>query len=467
MGPDEEPRQHPVKQPGTYVTAPSSAGAARDAERRTADVLIVGGGPAGSTAGILLAQAGYEVALLEKAHHPRFHIGESLLPANLPLFERLGVADEVRAIGMEKWGAEFVSPWHGRAETFQFADAWLKQPPHAYQVRRSQFDEILLRRAAAVGVRVVEGCRVRHVDLGHRGATACAAAEADDGTASTWTARYVIDATGRDTLLANQLGIKRRNARHNSAALFAHFSGAERRPGIDAGNITIFWFEHGWFWFIPLADGMTSVGAVVWPYYLKSRTRPVSEFFLDTIRLCEPLAARLAGARLASAVEATGNYSYSATRSHGSNFMLLGDAYAFIDPVFSSGVWLAMHSAVAGAAAVDACLREPARAAAALRRFDRVMRHGPREFSWFIYRITSPTMRDLFMHPRNVLRMKEALLSLLAGDIFGRTPIWTALRAFKGVYYLNQLVNPRRSLAAIRRRRHNIQEAPGTAHTPS
>src|SRR6202453_5468780 len=129
--------------------------------QRKCDVLIIGGGPAGSTAAITLAEMGHEVVLLEKAHHPRFHIGESLLPANLPLFERLGVAEEVRAIGMEKWGAEFISPWDGRHQEFEFASAWDKSLSLAYQVRRSAFDEILIRRAAEAGALVIEGCRAR------------------------------------------------------------------------------------------------------------------------------------------------------------------------------------------------------------------------------------------------------------------------------------------------------------------
>lgn len=445
------------------MTAGSSASTAKRVDHPIADVVIIGGGPAGSTAGILLAQQGYDVVLLEKARHPRFHIGESLLPANLPLFARLGVDAEIRAIGMEKWGAEFVSPWHGRGETFRFAEAWDNDPPHAYQVRRSEFDEILLRRAERCGVKVFECCRARHVELGDGSALARVDAESSDGARHAWSARFVIDASGRDTLLANQLGMKQRNARHNSAAMFAHFSGAERYAGANEGNISLYWFDHGWFWFIPLADGATSVGVVVWPYYMKERKVPLRQFFLDTIASCAPLARRLSGAQLVSDVEATGNYSYTAGRTHGSNYLLLGDAYAFIDPVFSSGVWLAMNSAVSGAETVDLCLREPARAAAALRKFDRVMRHGPREFSWFIYRITSPTMRDLFMNPRNVLRMKDAILSLLAGDIFGKTPIWPALNAFKGVYYISALLSPRRSLAAIRRRRRNIQDPQGSA----
>jgi flavin-dependent dehydrogenase len=279
----------------------------------------------------------------------------------------------------------------------------------------------------------------------------------EDGTDVEWQARFLVDASGRDTFLGNRLQCKRRDREHNSASIFAHFSGAERNVGDRAGHISIYWFDHGWFWFIPLSDGATSVGAVVWPYYLKSRTRAVNDFLLDTIALCPPLAQRLRHAQLISNVEATGNYSYSCSRSHGRNYLLLGDAFAFIDPVFSSGVMLAMQSAFAGVEAIDTCLRTPRQAPAALRAFDRNMRRGPREFSWFIYRVTSPTMRDMFMQPRNWLRMKEALLSLLAGDIFGRTPIWPSLRAFKFTYNLLSMLQPRRSARARRLRRSNIQ----------
>jgi flavin-dependent dehydrogenase len=436
-------------------------------ETGTADVVIIGGGPSGSTAGILLAEQGYRVVLLEKTRHPRFHIGESLLPANLPLFQRLGVAEKIRAIGMMKPGAEFVSMWHGRGETFLFAEAWKKDMQYAYQVRRSEFDEILIRRAAQCGVTVIEGCRASHVELSGGLQAGRVVAKLEDGSPASWNAKFVIDASGRDTLLANQLGAKHRNKKHKSAAMYAHFQGAERYPGDRAGIISIYWFEHGWFWFIPLADGATSIGAVVWPYYMKSRKKPVCDFFLETIQQCEPLAKRLIHSKLMSDVEATGNYSYSTDRSHGNNFLLLGDAYAFIDPMFSSGVWLAMNSAVAGAQAVDSCLRAPATAVSALRKFDWVMRRGPREFSWFIYRVTNPTMQDLFMHPRNPLRMKEALLSMLAGDIFEASPIWRSVFAFKSVYYLSSIFNFRRSLAGFRRRRQNINETLDPVDSPS
>lgn len=441
---------------GQRLPTPSVAG------QHECDVLVIGGGPAGSTIGALLAQRGYKALILEKEHHPRFHIGESLLPANLPLFEKLGVADAVKAIGIEKWGAEFVSPWHDcRSQTFKFSDAWDKSMPFSYQVRRSQFDEILIRNAARLGAEVIEGCRVKNVAFLADGGGAIVHAQHEDGRSEQWQARFVVDASGRDTVLGKQFDIKRRNPRHNSSALFAHFTGAIRHAGQDEGNITIFWFDHGWFWLIPLADGATSIGAVVWPYFLKRRSKPVREFFLDTIALCPALSERLAHATLSTDVEATGNFAYACKRTNGPSYLLIGDAFSFIDPVFSSGVMLAMQGGFVGAEAVDICLRKPARAAAALARFDRQVRLGPKEFSWFIYRVTDPAMRDMFMSPSNVWRVKEALLSMLAGDIFGKTPIWRSLAVLKGIFYIASAVNFKRSWRARRLRKANIRVIEG------
>jgi flavin-dependent dehydrogenase len=423
------------------------------------DVLVIGGGPAGSTAATLLAERGYRVVLLEKERHPRFHIGESLLPANLPIFERLGVAAEIRAIGMQKWGAEFISPWDGRRQTFEFAEGWNKDLCYAYQVRRSEFDEILFRRAARAGAQAIECCRVREVTFLSQGDGVQVTAAMEDGGTAAWQARFLIDASGRDTFLGTRLQLKRRNAKHNSAALYGHFRNARRYTDKRAGDISIYWFDHGWFWFIPLADGTTSVGAVAWPYYTKSRTVPVRDFFLATIQLCPPLAERLRDAQLVAEVTATGNFSYACDQAYGDNYILIGDAFTFIDPMFSSGVMLAMQSAIEGAATVDLCLRQPAKAGRALRAFQRHMRHGPRAYSWFIYRVTGPTIREMFLAPRNTLRMKEALLGLLAGDIFGKSRIWPSIFAFKMLYHVISILNPRRTLANVRRRALNIRPA--------
>lgn len=450
-------------------TYPAAGGTASEAASSSSplqcDVLVIGGGPAGSTAATLLARQGHSVLLLDKDRHPRFHIGESLLPANLPLFEQLGVADEIRAIGITKHAAEFVSPAHGnRKQAFEFAQAWDKTMPFAYQVRRSEFDRILLDNAARSGAQVFQQCKVESVDLEATPEWAEARARHADGREITCRARFVVDASGRDTFLASRMKIKHKNPRHNSVAVFAHFANARRNPGAAEGNITIYWFDHGWFWFIPLQDGATSVGMVTWPYFMRTRgERSLRQFLLDGIAQCPPLAERLQDAQIVHEPEATGNFSYLSERTHGRNYVLLGDAFAFIDPVFSSGVLLAMQSAFAAARAIDVWLKQPAQRAQALAQLDREMRHGPREFSWFIYRMTTPAMRDLFMGPRNTFRVKEAIISLLAGDIYGQTPIWRSLRVFKAIYYLTSLAQLPTSLRSWRWRKQAIRtvdEAP-------
>ncbi|RZL52129.1 MAG: NAD(P)/FAD-dependent oxidoreductase [Variovorax sp.] len=414
------------------------------------DVFVIGGGPAGATIAALLAQQGRDVVVAEKAHHPRFHIGESLLPANRALFEKLGVLEQVDRIGMPKYGIEFVSPEHEHRTGVEFADALDKSMPSAWQVRRSELDELLFRHAAGSGARALEGCKVRDVAFDEEGATV--RAQLDDGSQRSWRTRFVVDASGRDTLLAHQLGCKRRNEKHNTTALFGHYTGARRLPGKAEGNISICWFPHGWFWFIPLADGTTSVGAVCWPYYLKTREKPLKAFFEDTVALCPVLVERLEGATLVDdAVHATGNFSYGATHCTGDRYLLLGDAYTFIDPMFSSGVYLAMQGAVEGATLVATALDRPAELPSARKAFEAMARKGPREYSWFIYRVTNPTIRDMFMHPINPFGIKEGLMSLLAGDIYGRTRYRPALRVFKALYYLVSVLHPRRTWAGWKR----------------
>jgi len=376
----------------------------------------------------------------------------------------MGVAEEIKAIGMEKWGAEFVSPLHDMSQSFEFADAWDKSMPYAYQVKRAEFDTILIRNAEKKGVEVHECCKAKSVDFLPDNSGAVIKAQHDDGSEFEWKARFVVDASGRDTFLANRFQIKHRNPKHNSSAIYGHFAGARRHEGQAEGNITIFWFEHGWFWFIPMQNDVTSIGMVTWPYFMKTRgQRSIEQFLMDGIALCPALTERLKMATLVNEIEATGNFSYVSERNHGANYLLLGDAYAFIDPVFSSGVLLAMNSGVIGAEAIDACLKNPAAAPAALKRFDTLMKHGPKEFSWFIYRVTNPIMRDFFMHPKNIFRVKEALLSVLAGDIFGKTPIWRSILMFKTLYYLANIFQPKRAFMGWKRRRFNIRRVDDTA----
>ncbi len=433
---------------------------APEAERHC-EVLVIGCGPAGSTIGAMLAQKGRDVAVFDKDRHPRFHIGESLLPLNMPILQELGVWEELNRIGIRKDAAEFESQALGKTARFEFSEAFDKRWPHAFQVRRSEFDLMLLQNAATKGARVFEGARVVSVEFGNLADNrdTIVTLKLEDGSTQTWRTRFLVDASGRDTFLADRLGIKRKNKKHASAAIFGHFRNARRNSGSAEGNITIAWFAHGWFWFIPLKDGTTSVGAVCWPAYLKSRTTDPTTFFKQTIALAPEIAARLAAAELTAPATATGNYSYYSTRMSGEGYLMVGDAWAFIDPVFSSGVLLAMNSARLGAEVVDKVLSNPAQAPVLYRQFDRTVQRGVSTFSWLIYRMTSPVIRKLFMAPRNVFGVQSAVISLLAGDAFRVGPVRPRLYLFRVVYYLNALVDLPGVFRAWRKRRRDLRAA--------
>ena len=415
------------------------------------DVFVVGGGPAGSTIAALLAERGHRVILAEKDRHPRFHIGESLLPHNLPLLDRLGVRDKVEASAMHKYGIEFVSPYHGKTVKYDFGRAYDKRFPYSFQVRRSSFDHMLLQNAAAKGATVIEECRVGGVAFPENDAVLITS-QGPDGAPLHWRARFVVDASGRDTLLAGQMGKKERNPRNNSAAIFGHFTGARRLPGKDEGNITIVWFNDGWFWFIPLADGTTSVGAVCPADVFKKRGSDLPGFFRQLIASSPEIADRLRDAELVGDVTATGNYSYISRQTSGDRFLMVGDARAFIDPVFSTGVYLAMLGAFAAADAVEGCLRAPRKAARLLRRYDAETERALGAFTWFIYRIREPAMRNLFMSPRNIFRVEEAVLAILAGAIDDGWPVRARLYLFRLIYYVTKLSHLRFRLTGDPRR---------------
>jgi flavin-dependent dehydrogenase len=411
-----------------------------DPGKLDADVIVAGGGPAGSTAATFLARLGHRVLLLEKSRHPRFHIGESLLPMNLPILERLGVLEQVEKLGVRKGAADFPASNPRGFYSFDFARSLPGSPDHAFQVPRAQFDELLFRHAAAAGVDAREAAEVDEVRLSDQGASV--QVRDANGSRSTMHARYFLDATGRDTLLGDRLRLKHSHPRHRSAALFAHFEGVERREGEHAGNISVYRLPSSlpsaWIWLIPLPDGLTSIGIVCLPQLLKTRTGDRQSFFLELLRSVPELAARMRLARLSGELHASGNYSYTCDRFHGPRWLMVGDSAAFIDPVFSSGVFLAMHGAERAAVLVDAVLAG-ASESPLQRAYEREMRAGMRQFSWFIERFTSPALAWLFANPRNNLRLEEALISLLAGRVFNARSIARRLVLFKVIYYVTSL----------------------------
>ena len=416
------------------------------------DVLVIGGGPAGSTIATLLARKGWQVTMLEKDCHPRFHIGESLLPMNMPILERLGALEKVDAIGMRKLGADFPRD-EGGYNTFDFARALDVKFAHAYHVKREQFDQVLFEHAREHGVDAREQVKVERVEFDAGNRPALVHARDADGNALAFRPRYLVDASGRDAFLGGKLKLKRKNPRHQSAAVFSHYRGVERRPGRDAGNVSIYRHEHGWAWLIPLADGDMSVGAVCYPEYLKTRKGDSEGFLLRTLDTIPEVARRMEGAQRVAPVHVTGNYAYECTRMSGPGWLLVGDAWNFVDPMFSSGVYLGMHGAEQGAAVVDGALREPSREARLQRDLERRLIVGLDEFKWFIYRFTSPTMKYLFANPRNTLQIEQAVVAMLAGDVFDSPRVRRRLRMFRVLYTAAALRMAPRALRDWWRRR--------------
>ena len=419
-----------------------------------AHVLVVGGGPGGSTAAALLAHKGLRVTLVEKSHHPRFHIGESLLPMNMPIFERLGVFDQVMAIGRRKLGADFPAANERGYGVFRFCDTLNPGTGYSVHVKREQLDQLLFDHAGACGAETRQDTAVVGIEFAASGATA--RLRAADGSESQLQVDYVVDASGRSTLLGTALKLKRKLAHHQSAALFAHFAGVERRPGEDAGNVSIYRFPAGWVWMIPLPGDCMSIGAVCYPEYLRDRRGSNAEFLLATLKRIPGARERMKGASIIGNLHATGNYSYQCTRMSGPRWVMVGDAFAFLDPIFSTGVYLAMNSAEQAAELVAACLREPRREAALQRGYARYVRRGLHQLSWFTYRFTSPAMSRLFSHPHDPLQVEKAMVSLLAGDVFNSPRVWWRLQLFKLIYLATWVSLWRRSVRNNRARRRQV-----------
>ena len=425
------------------------------------DVLVIGGGPAGTTFATLMAKKGWAVTLLEKDTHPRFHIGESLLPMNLPIFERLDVLDEIRQMGVVKRGADFTLGNSGVAhQTFRFDMALGNSPGYSFEVRRSDFDALLFSRCRESGVDARQRVRVSAVGENvnnHR----LVEAVGPSGEKLSWRARYVVDASGRDTFLASNKGWKKRNPKHATAAIFGHFRGVARRPDADAGNISVYWFNQGWVWMIPLPNDIMSIGMVCYPQHMKTRQGSLDEFLWQTLEGIDEARERLAAAEPVVKAQATGNYSYAARAAIGPGFVLIGDAFAFIDPVFSSGVFLAMSSAERAIALAEAWLRgEKLRYRIECSTYKRHLRQGLSTFSWFIYRFTSPVMCDLLSNPRNVFQVAQAVMSMLAGDVHSRTTIRWRLLVFKVIYYSSCLGHWRGMRTWLKQRQDGVGLGP-------
>ena len=323
------------------------------------DVAVIGGGPGGSTAATMLARKGLRVLLLEREHFPREHVGESLLPATVPILEEIGVREAVEAAGfLKKYGATMVwgsdrEPW-----SWYFRET-SAQYPHSYQVSRPEFDQLLLANSRAHGVDVREGHRVLEVLFEDGTATGVRFA-ASDGIESTVRARFIVDASGRAGLIGHARGLRRWDGFFRNFALYGYFRDAERLPEPDASNIFIESHAEGWCWTIPLHTGVSSVGVVLDAETAQRYLEQCStgELFRSQLALAPRTSALLDEAALVEGPFAVRDWSYTSDAVVGDGYILVGDAACFVDPLFSSGVHLAMSSAVLAAAYVTSALND-------------------------------------------------------------------------------------------------------------
>jgi flavin-dependent dehydrogenase len=392
----------------------------------TCDVVVIGGGPAGSTAAAYLARRHRRVVLLERDHFPRFHIGESLLASVNDVFEAIGVTDRIRAAGFpQKWGASFITP-DGTVERFaDFAEATEVRAPQTWQVPRERLDHLLLEHAAASGADVRQGHRVLDVAFDRNGATVSVrgpSGNGDGAATDTIRAQFVIDASGRTGILSRAFDLRIPEPRLANIAIFSHYAGVPRAEGRRAGDIRVVARpDNGWFWLIPISGELMSVGVVMPQAAYKQQPALEPEAMRARAIADTPAVARLmAHAERRWPVRVEKDFSFASRRYAGDRWIVVGDAGSFLDPVFSSGVAIALESGLEGAQAVDRAIARGRTAAVALATIDRRQRRRYEAF------------RDLFFSADPPKHMFRAVVTVLAG--YWHPSLWT--RAWLSLFFV-------------------------------
>lgn len=394
------------------------------------DVVIIGGGPGGSSSACYLRQAGHKVLVLEREHFPRFHIGESLLPYNQRIFDEIGVQPKLRAAGFPpKYGAQFHLGNGSKCTKFVFREGRFTKVPQAIQVERAVFDDILLKHAAEKGAEVREGWTVQKVE--QLAEEAIVHAVSDKGETEAFHCKYVIDASGRGNMTGNQEGIRDIHPRLKKLAVFGHYKGVKLDEGEKSGDTVIVRLENKWFWLIPISKEKTSVGCVMdQAEYaaMKSSPKEVIQKFIDS---SAPMRERMAEAMLVGQVQTTGDFSYRNRTFYGPRLLRVGDAAGFMDPIFSAGVYLAMFSGKLAATAISDTMKKGDSPLPRFQAYESRV-HDSMKFYWKMVEnfYTTPFM-EVFLEPRRRFDLPAAVNAVLAGELEGG---W-AMRWRLGIFF--------------------------------
>ncbi len=380
------------------------------------DAVIIGGGPAGSAAAIYLAEKGRRVLLLEKAHFPRFHVGESLLPYSRPFFEELGVMPALESGGfVRKFGAQFHLGSGEKSIYFSFGDGVFTEEHETLQVERAHFDSILLDRAREVGAEVREGWRVQrfcakgeHVELGvidpnggeHR----------EEGC-------FLIDASGRHNLTGNQEGLRKVHPDMRKVAIFGHFEGVNLDRGKRGGDTVIVRMKHHWFWIIPLSQQRTSVGCVLDKDAIRAEKDSPKAIFYREVEKAPAMRARMSQATPVGQLRSTGDFSYHNARAHGHRVLRVGDAIGFMDPIFSAGVHMALYSAKLASEAIEEAIVKETDGRRLFRAYGRRVLSAMAVYWKMVEHFYTQPFMEILLEPRERWQLVSAVNVVLAGKI--------------------------------------------------
>ena len=400
------------------------------------DVIVIGGGPSGSTVSALLAEYGHRVLLLERETMPRYHIGESLIPYTWFTLNRLGVVDWLRTSACpRKYSVQFVSITGKVSQPFYFFQTIRHECSQTWQVWRGEFDAMLLDNARSKGVEVRQGVSVRDVLMAGSRVVGVRADTRDGAKGEEIRASVVVDASGRDSLLSRKFGWKDRDPDLNKIAVWSYFKGAMRDPGLDEGATTVAYVpQKGWFWYIPMHSDIVSVGVVGEPGYLYRDTRDPNEIFHREAQACAWIRDHIRVGTQCEPVRVTGEYSYHSQRIGGDGFCLVGDAFAFLDPLFSTGVFLALKSGEMAADAIHAGLTAGDVSASRFDAYYQRQRHAVYSFRELVrafYNLSFSFREFLVAYPQ----LHSLIVDTLVGNVFtDLKPLFTALEEYNRRY---------------------------------